>query len=351
MNHLFTYYKKIILFTVTIFAFSSINAFSQCSVTSSNGWVANFKVTPIKIIPEFTSCPYYYHYEIQYNLSVTFTGSPTNRSLSCNLYFNCTGGTGIQPYNAGGLFTANRTVTLQTQNAARMYTSITTNNYGTNPNCNQINLSHTNCSTITMDYWGNGLNGSITFPISSALPITLLSFDATPSNNGIDLSWITASEKNNDFFTLEKSSDGLAFQEIAKIKGAGNSNQQNIYNYTDKEFFQDLNYYRLKQTDFDGSFVYFPIIGLHSSKKDPQLTVISNPTHDFLRFNFIDLPFNKSELLIFEALGKIVLVKELQASEENSIYKIDIQNLANGMYFSNLKDKYDKNHSFKFIKF
>jgi hypothetical protein len=86
---------------VTILAlfciFFTTNAFSQCSITSSNGWTANITITPIKVVPEFLTCPYYYHYELQYSLKVTFTGATTNRSLSCNLYFNCTGGTGGQP--------------------------------------------------------------------------------------------------------------------------------------------------------------------------------------------------------------------------------------------------------------
>ncbi|MBK7856554.1 MAG: SBBP repeat-containing protein [Bacteroidetes bacterium] len=59
----------------------------------------------------------------------------------------------------------------------------------------------------------------------SPLPIELLSFDAAPNKNTIDITWATATETNNDFFTIEKSKDGNKFEDVAKVDGAGNSNQ------------------------------------------------------------------------------------------------------------------------------
>jgi len=77
--------------------------------------------------------------------------------------------------------------------------------------------------------------------------------------NEIKLSWITASEINNDYFTLERSVDGRTFEEIATILGNGNSTELTRYIHMDESPRNGLNYYRLKQTDYDRQFTYSDI--------------------------------------------------------------------------------------------
>ena len=84
------------------------------------------------------------------------------------------------------------------------------------------------------------------------LPIELSSFSATLKNKNVDIKWTTQSELNNDFFTVERSSDNETYAAIGTIDGAGNSTQVHHYSYTDNNPMKGLSYYRLRQTDFDG---------------------------------------------------------------------------------------------------
>src|SRR5690606_40482994 len=78
------------------------------------------------------------------------------------------------------------------------------------------------------------------------------------------ITWGTISEKENDFFTLERSTDGKTFDIITTVDGAGDSNKKLSYSFEDKLASAGMNYYRLKQTDFNGDFEYFKIVGVNN---------------------------------------------------------------------------------------
>ena len=88
------------------------------------------------------------------------------------------------------------------------------------------------------------------------LPISLLDFNVRPVLNQVEITWTTASETNNDFFTVERSQDGREFIPIGVVDGAGNSNTILNYKLMDADPYVGISYYRLKQTDFDGKFEY-----------------------------------------------------------------------------------------------
>ncbi len=93
-----------------------------------------------------------------------------------------------------------------------------------------------------------------------SLPVMLLQFSATTSNGQVYLSWVTATENNNHFFSVQNSDDGMVFNDIAIINGAGNSLEPVYYSTVDYSPYSGLSYYRLKQTDFNGSFKYLKTI-------------------------------------------------------------------------------------------
>jgi hypothetical protein len=95
------------------------------------------------------------------------------------------------------------------------------------------------------------------------LPIMLMSFEAKRVNRKVELRWETASEYNNEFFTIERSMDGQIFESILDIKGAGNSSSTLEYTAVDLDEIVGRVYYRLKQTDFNGTFDYSEIISLN----------------------------------------------------------------------------------------
>lgn len=92
------------------------------------------------------------------------------------------------------------------------------------------------------------------------LPIELIRFDAEVRDNAVLLTWVTGSEINNDFFTVERSQEGIDFYPVIYVPGAGNSNQTLEYQYVDDAPFHGLSYYRLKQTDYNADFSYSAIV-------------------------------------------------------------------------------------------
>lgn len=109
-----------------------------------------------------------------------------------------------------------------------------------------------NGKSLTISYVG----GNIRLSAQAPLPVELISFNAQAMEREVKLSWSTASEINNDYFTLERSTDGRTFETIATILGHGTTTEISNYIHMDKNPVSGLNYYRLKQTDFDGKFSY-----------------------------------------------------------------------------------------------
>ncbi|HSV76459.1 MAG TPA: hypothetical protein VLH37_05450 [Bacteroidales bacterium] len=89
------------------------------------------------------------------------------------------------------------------------------------------------------------------------LPIELLSFSVNAGTESVLLNWETATETNNDFFTIERSTDVQNWEILGYVDGAGNSNKPLSYSFTDSQPLEGISYYRLKQTDFDGKYEYF----------------------------------------------------------------------------------------------
>ncbi len=110
---------------------------------------------------------------------------------------------------------------------------------------------------------------------NNPLPIELLHFTASSSNNEVVINWATAAEINNDFFTIEKSRDGSSWEVVDYITGAGNSNYMIEYSYTDANASEGISYYRLKQTDYDGQFEYFAPAAVSITKAQAAAEIVS----------------------------------------------------------------------------
>lgn len=103
------------------------------------------------------------------------------------------------------------------------------------------------------------------------LPVELSSFTAAFGGNQVNLRWITASEKNSADFTVERSFDGETFSAVTKVAAAGTSSARREYAATDRGMRKGLNYYRLKQTDLDGTFSYSQVIPVQAGGVEQQL--------------------------------------------------------------------------------
>ena len=126
----------------------------------------------------------------------------------------------------------------------------------------------------------------------SALPVNLLSFTAYADKmNKVKLSWITSSEKDNDYFTIERSSDGRNFTELKKIAGAGTTNEIKKYYLTDENPVKGTSYYLLRQTDYNGKSETFKTIAVSiKASSVNNISIYPNPFITFFtaEFNAVD---------------------------------------------------------------
>ncbi len=102
---------------------------------------------------------------------------------------------------------------------------------------------------------------------ASPLPVKFSQFNIKNQINKTFLSFSTGSETNNDFFNIERSTDGRSFDAIGEIQGAGNSAEEKYYDFTDETPLPGINYYRIKQTDFDGQYSYSEIRSVRHTGK------------------------------------------------------------------------------------
>lgn len=110
---------------------------------------------------------------------------------------------------------------------------------------------------------------------SSALPVELIDFNAQLADSRVNVTWSTSTEINNDFFTIEKSTDAVNFEFVDEVAGAGNSTTLQEYKYIDDNLVDGVSYYRLKQTDFDGKFKYFSPKTVNSKSSGESLKIRS----------------------------------------------------------------------------
>ena len=138
----------------------------------------------------------------------------------------------------------------------------------------------------------------------TVLPITLINFSGTQSNNGNQLNWKTASEKNNSHFDLERSEDGKRFEKIITIKANGNTNAQQSYSYLDKASPFEITYYRLKQVDIDGKFNYSNTIAVQSDYEE-KFSLYPNPFKDEINIVVSDDFKNDTKVYLYDMFGRI----------------------------------------------
>jgi len=173
--------------------------------------------------------------------------------------------------------------------------------------------------------------------VSTSLPIELLYFDAKVDNGNTHLTWSTATELNNDYFQIERSTEGRSFEATGRVDGAGTSYEVLAYAFTDDKPLPGWNYYRLKQVDFDGQYAYSPVravlMGQTNAVSD-RLAFFPNPAgHEI----FVQSPTNPSpgdQLEIFDQFGRLVL--QLQATEALET-PLDLSALPAGLYVARLQ--------------
>lgn len=255
---------QVIMIVAMFFGILS-QASAQCSVVSTNGYVVNINVYATHIVPSTTTnCMYGYNFNYRLNYNITFSGiniPSTLWTLQGNVLASGYSANFFDLPNAGGSGT----------------TVSTGNNYTNRTDCASATVASFNPS-IQVEIQGPGISyRTVSCPVTG-LPVEFTHLTGVKTEDGILINWATATEKNNAYFTIEKSNDAATWVALDNINGAGNSEGATEYSYLDKNPANGINYYRVKQTDNDGKWAYSKIITVNYANNVIETTVYPNPT-------------------------------------------------------------------------
>ncbi len=167
------------------------------------------------------------------------------------------------------------------------------------------------------------------------LPIELLSFTAAAAQTQVDLAWSTASETDNARFTVLRSADLQQWEEVVQLPGAGNSSSTLHYTATDPAPLAGNSYYRLRQTDNDGTYTMSEVRAVHRTEQTSgRLIITPNPAKDRVRLQAPTM-FGPTVCTITNALGSVVRREEVSEVQRAAL---PISGLPPGCYVVTLSD-------------
>ncbi|MEI6765208.1 MAG: T9SS type A sorting domain-containing protein [Bacteroidota bacterium] len=172
--------------------------------------------------------------------------------------------------------------------------------------------------------------------LSNPLPVNLISFDASCVNGMTWLRWSTASENNSNHFIVERSTDILQWKEIASINAAGNSNERRNYEFTDDEPLNEINYYQLKQVDYDGAATLYGPVSVHCRTEGTLVNVYPNPFSGIINIEYLSDTPEGFTVVVLDVTGREVYRTEMIAGIHQN-FTIDLSNLTLGIYYLDLK--------------
>ncbi len=214
----------------------------------------------------------------------------------------------------------------------------TTGNAANNPQIDGSGAGGSNLISVGgTEYWrasDGDIVGVGTLQPNGTLPITLFSFSATKTENGIQIVWITAMEKNFDYFQLERATEDLIFTAVARIEGQGGLDINTSYLYIDASPQRGKNYYRLKSVDVDESFEYSPVIVMEWNRVNQGISIYPNPTvNRSFTVGLDDVMTSPVSLSLFETRGYLFFETMLN-STSSTINLPD--HIREGIYFVKL---------------
>ncbi len=186
-------------------------------------------------------------------------------------------------------------------------------------------------------------NSTTAVTITAAMPVNLVSFQGKwVKDQGNELSWVTSWEKNNDRFEVQSSVDAKSFESVGRVAGNGSTAAQQVYTYMDAHPLADLTYYRLKQVDTDGKFVYSKIVAVRRGVVDKSLVVYPSPATDHLQLKLPDQTI--SETSLYDLSGRQVM------HQKNASTQVQLGSLKAGVYVIDVKTTAGAVHRQRFVK-
>jgi hypothetical protein len=187
----------------------------------------------------------------------------------------------------------------------------------TNPQVNRTGLLAT---TLTNTFFLGSINST-----SSPLPITLISFSATPENGQVKIDWVTAAEVNNDHFTIQRNHNSISWEDIINITGSGNTSTDSRYRTYDPNPYPGVSYYRLKQTDMDGRKSYSMIRQVNFDSAG-SVSIYPNPATDHIKVT----GSGKMIITVYNNSGQLINVP-IQITPDFNL--LNVAGLQTGIYF------------------
>jgi len=341
--------------TTSLASFNFVNTSGNVSVSATNGCstaIASLPVTGVNCNTTLGAANDGYS-------SLSFCGSNLSGGAVTALILNPISGSGTFCFDLGG----NYSVTTSAGNATSFLwsgptgsaqagtlntftSSLVTINFAATSG--MVSVTATNAcfsdtrnlavSGVSCLLANGGSNDGFAFGqlVNAPLPVTLISFNGKQIQSGIELSWITESEINNDFFVVERSRDGKTFSSLSKIAGAGTTRERKNYSYQDKQPYRGIAYYRLKQTDFDGKFEYSTTIAMEyvgpTDTFDAELYPNPTASNSFtIRFNPA-WEGNNTMVEVSDITGKIIFRRTLICSNATHIKPPEDSPLQSGVY-------------------
>ena len=207
--------------------------------------------------------------------------------------------------------------------------------------CETINVTLGVSLSSCLFYHGGSNDGfSVTTTVNIPLPVELVSFEGKEESGVVELMWVTASELNNDFFTVERSPDGKEFNPVTIVSGSGTTNEKHTYFALDNYPYNTVTYYRLVQQDFDGSINYSKIISVSVDiSEDRKTRIFPNPvinrTELYLRcYNQID---EAATVTYLDSRGIELRSENLNLVTGHNEIKLSPDFKGRGMYIIQLK--------------
>ncbi len=323
--------NRLFILIIVFYITCQINdANAQCLIkaTGCGEYTVNISFNPIDIVPNTTNCPFGYNYNVQFAYSVTVSGVNTcyDSNIGIQSQITCAG------QNNGNFDFSVPAPIVGNQSRSVTYTGTVTtvsNSYRSATDCNTATPASLNCMNLQMTVFGPGIPAT-TYPCDFVLPVELISFSGQCEGNNVSLKWSTATETNNDSFSIEHSADVIKWQISGTVAGAGNSSGTRHYSFTDTDSYNGVNYFRLKQKDKNGDYTYSKIIEVNGCNKDID------------RSDFIIYPNPAKGVFNLQFNGDNDVIRSIEVINLNGqkIYNsgvfqsdIDLSSLQSGVYF------------------
>jgi len=193
-------------------------------------------------------------------------------------------------------------------------------------------------SNISGTHLANNASGFITVGsvnLATPLPISMTDYSVKCSAQNPELTWETSQEINNDFFAIERSSNGSDFEVVGIVEGAGSSSTNLFYSWKDESPLSQTSFYRLTQTDFSGHTETFETLAA-KCMSGTNINVYPNPFQNHITLNLGEGTNQQFDIMIMDAVGRVVFNEQIQSTENYQTINLGSE-LPAGAYFLNVK--------------